>query len=46
MGAYLAPVVCWMRRAIRSASLSFLLDNQAAMYSWYLVLYLVGGSRW
>ena len=26
-----------------SASLSFLLDNQAAMCSWYLVLYLVGG---
>ena len=43
MGAYLAPRGLLDAQGDPSASLSFLLDNQAAMYSWYLVLYLVGG---
>lgn len=43
MGAYLAPRGLADAQGDPGASLSFLLDNQAAMYSWYLVLYLVGG---
>ena len=43
MGAYLAPRGLLDAQGDPGASLSFLLDNQAAMYSWYLVLCLVGG---
>lgn len=44
MAAYLAPRGFSDTQGGPAASLSFRLDNQTAMYSWYLVLYLMGGS--
>lgn len=43
MGAYLGPRGLTDAQGDPAASLAFLLDNQTAMYSWYLVLYIVGG---
>lgn len=43
MGAYLAPRGFIDATSDPAGSLAFLLENQAAMYVWYLVLYLVGG---
>lgn len=43
MAAYLGPRGLTDAQGDPAASLAFLLDNQTAMYSWYLVLYIVGG---
>ncbi|HSE09836.1 MAG TPA: DUF4386 family protein [Nocardioidaceae bacterium] len=44
MAAYLAPEGFTVAQDDPSASLAFLLEHQAAMYVWYLVLYLVAGT--
>jgi hypothetical protein len=43
LGAYLAPRGFLDAQASPAASLAFLLDHSAALYAWYLVLYVVGG---
>lgn len=43
MAAYLDPRGFGEAQGDPDASLAFLLDNQVAMYLWYLVLYVVGG---
>jgi hypothetical protein len=43
-GAYLAPEGFIDTQGDPAESLAFLLDHQAALYVWYLVLYLVGGA--
>lgn len=44
VGAYLAPRGFLEAQARPADSLAFLLDHQASLYAWYLVLYLVGGA--
>lgn len=44
LGAYLVPRGFLDAQDDPAAALAFLLENQAAMYAWYLVLYLVGGA--
>ncbi|SNS38603.1 protein of unknown function [Geodermatophilus pulveris] len=44
LGAYLAPAGFLEAQGDPARSLAFLLDHQAAMYTWHLVLYLVGGA--
>jgi hypothetical protein len=43
MGLYLAPQGFLDEQGSPADSLAFLLDHQVMLYSWYLVLYLVGG---
>ena len=43
MGLYLAPQGFLDEQGSPADSLAFLLDHQVVLYSWYLVLYLVGG---
>ena len=43
MGLYLAPQGFLDEQGSPADSLAFLLDHQVLLYSWYLVLYLVGG---
>ena len=43
MGLYLAPQGFLDVQGSPEDSLAFLLDHQVTLYSWYLVLYLVGG---
>ena len=44
MLAYLAPRGYTDATASPAASLDFLADNAAAMYVWYLILYVIGGA--
>ncbi len=44
LGAYLAPAGFLEAQGDPARSLAFLLDHQAAMYTWHLVLYLIGGA--
>jgi len=44
MLAYLAPRGFTDAQGDPAASLTFLLENQAAMYLWYLLIYLVAGA--
>lgn len=43
IGMYLAPQGLLKAQGSPEDSLRFLLDHQVTLYSWYLVLYLVGG---
>jgi hypothetical protein len=43
MGLYLAPQGFLDEQGSPADSLAFLLDHQVMQYSWYLVLYLIGG---
>ena len=43
VGLYLAPQGFLDEQGSPADSLAFLLDHQVMLYSWYLVLYLVGG---
>lgn len=43
IGLYLAPQGFLDEQGSPADSLAFLLDHQVVLYSWYLVLYLVGG---
>lgn len=44
LGAFLIPAGYDPAETDPTESLSFLLDHQAALHAWYLVLYLVGGA--
>lgn len=44
MGAYLVPAGFTDALSDPAASVDFLLQHQAALYVWYLVLYLLGGA--
>jgi hypothetical protein len=44
LGAYLVPRGFLDAQGDPAASLALLLANQAVLYAWYLVLYLVGGA--
>jgi hypothetical protein len=44
LGAYLAPAGFLEAQGDPARSLAFLLDHQTALYTWYLVLYVIGGA--